>query len=88
MKNLKKIKEDIKEVENKKLNNTDADNKGVSIIDKKVNNSLSECYDKTIESKPDKINKLTNKLINAEFDTKEKQIDGRKKVLNSKTERK
>ena len=57
------------------------------ILTEKVNNSISEYYDQSLEGKQDKIKGLTQKLVNAEIEVKEKQIEGRKQVLKSNIEK-
>lgn len=58
------------------------------VIKDKLNNSLADYYDSSIANNQPKIQKLTDKLVNAEMRVKEKQIEGQEKILNSKTEQK
>lgn len=54
---------------------------------KKIDNSIAECYDKSLSQNTQKLQTLTNKLVDAELDVKETQIEGRKKVLKTETEK-
>lgn len=58
------------------------------VIKNKLNNSLANYYDSSIANNQDKIQKLTNKLVDAEMRVKEKQIEGQEQIMNSQTERK
>lgn len=75
---LKKIQE--KKAEQEKRNNE-------LVLAEKVNNSIAECYDKTIANNSQKMQSLTDKLFNAEVETREKQIDGRKRVLQAQSDK-
>lgn len=57
------------------------------LLAKKIDNSISECYDNTLAQNTEKMQSLTNKLFNAEVEVKEKQIEGRKQVLQTETEK-
>lgn len=57
------------------------------ILTEKVNNSISEYYDQSIEKNQSKIKGLTEKLFNAEMRVKEKQIEGREKEVKAKIEK-
>ena len=56
------------------------------ILTEKVNNSISEYYDQSIEKNQSKIKAVTNKLFNAEMRVKEKQIEGREKEVKARIE--
>lgn len=53
----------------------------------KIDNSIAECYDNTLAQNNHKMQSLTNKLFDAEVEVKEKQIEGRKAVLQAETEK-
>lgn len=55
-------------------------------LTEKVNNSISEYYDQSLEGKQAKIKGLTEKLVNAEIRVKEKQIEGREQVIKANIE--
>lgn len=74
--------EELKRIQEKK-----EQQKNDLILTEKVNHSISEYYDQSLEGKQDKIKGLTTKLVNAEIEVKEKQIEGRKQVLKSNIEK-
>lgn len=74
--------EELKRIQEKK-----EQQKNELLLTEKVNNSISEYYDQSLEGKQDKIKGLTTKLVNAEIEVKEKQIEGRKQVLKSNIEK-
>lgn len=53
----------------------------------KINESVAQYYDSTIASNGNKMQALTNKLFDAEVEVAENKIEGKKKVLNSQTEK-
>ena len=57
------------------------------VLSDKINNSISECYDKTLAQNTGKMQALTNKLFNAEVDVKESQIEGRKATIKAGIEK-
>lgn len=57
------------------------------VLTEKVNNSISEYYDQSIEKNQNKIKAVTEKLFNAEMRVKSKQIEGREKEVKSKIEK-
>lgn len=74
---MEDIKYDLNEEQNKNQN---------SIITQKVNDSVAEYYDNSLASKGKRIQGLTEQLVEAEIEVKEKQIEGRKQVLKSEIE--
>lgn len=82
----KKLKE--KEVEEAKKTEPENTSNANIVIKNKLDNSLANYYDSSIASNQNKIQKLTNKLVDAEMRVKEKQIEGQEKILNSQTEQK
>lgn len=64
----------------------DIEKDNTSIISQKVENSVAEYYDNSLANKGKKIQGLTEKLVEAEIEVKEKQIEGRKQVLKSEIE--
>ena len=64
----------------------DIEKDNTSIISQKVENSVAEYYDNSLANKRKKIQGLTEKLVEAEIEVKEKQIEGRKQVLKSEIE--
>lgn len=53
----------------------------------KINESVAQYYDSTIANNGNKMQALTNKLFDAEVEVAENKIEGKKKVLNSQTEK-
>lgn len=82
----KKLKE--KEVEEAKKTEPEDTSNSNLVIKNKLDNSLADYYDSSIANNQGKIQKLTNKLVDAEMRVKEKQIEGQEKILNSQTEQK
>lgn len=56
-------------------------------LTEKINNSVVDFYENSVASKKGEIQSLTNKLVNAEIEVKEKQIEGRKAVLKAEIEK-
>lgn len=57
------------------------------VLTEKVNTSVSEYYDQSLDKNKGKIKGLTQKLVNAEIRVKEKQIEGREQVVKSEIEK-
>lgn len=56
-------------------------------LTEKINNSVVDFYEDSVALKKGEIQSLTNKLVNAEIEVKEKQIEGRKAVLKAEIEK-
>ncbi|MBQ2871650.1 hypothetical protein IJE86_08110 [bacterium] len=61
--------------------------KNEMVLSSKINDSIAEYYDNSLAERTGKIQGLTEKLVDAEIDVKEKQIEGRKAVLKAQTEK-
>ena len=74
------------DLELEKIKQKKEQQKNELVLTEKVNNSISQYYDQSIEQNQSKIQAVTNKLFNAEMRVKEKQIEGREKEVKAKIE--
>lgn len=56
-------------------------------LSEKINNTMQECYDKVIAENPDKMQQLTKKFVDAEFEVREAQLDGKKQVYKNEAKK-
>ena len=83
---MEEIEEFDADLELEKIKQKKEQKKNELILTEKVNNSISEYYDQSIEKNQSKIKAVTNKLFNAEMRVKEKQIEGREKEVKARIE--
>lgn len=63
------------------------DKKNELSIVNKVDDSIAKCYDNSLSQNTHKLQNLTNKLVDAELDVKESQIEGRKATIKAGIEK-
>lgn len=88
---INELQQKLKEKEAEEEKNSKSKDEGSNanlVIKDKLDNSLANYYDSSIANNQHKIQKLTDKLVDAEMRVKEKQIEGQEKILNSQTEQK
>lgn len=75
--------EEVKEIEGLEQVEPPIEN---NIIAQKVEDSVAEYYDKSIAENSKQIQGLTDKLVEAEIDVKNKQIEGKKQIVKAEVE--